>query len=440
MDFPSVLLTQLTYEGLIDETFGVRNSQVDLPTAIAGAVATTAAQGQNSQAAATASPDTAPLKRRVQLSSSDSIYCQLRSTNFSHTGTILSRMARRLQADYEARHTSATTAELRAFVSKLPSYQADQASLKLHTSLTEEILKSTRTEIFSKVLEVQQNVVAGTAGIGDSAALREIVEDLIARDTPVATILRLLCLESCSMGGLKTRDLDSFRRLVVQAYGYKHILTLDALEKMQLLVLRAGGFTLPGVGLATTSAPTDSPENTNYSAIRRPLSLILDDVDEGDDPSDVAYVFSGYAPLSVRLVQCILQPNYLRSLSSPGANRKAGAANPTPVADSGVGGWKPFSDALAQIRGRTFDETLAVTDRGARARETLTKPEERARQGRTTVVFFLGGVTYAEVAALRLVERRLEESGRKLVIATTGMIGGDGCMGAALRTAPGFEE
>jgi len=437
VDFPSVLLTQLTYEGLIDETFGIRNSQVDLPTAIAGAAMTTGAQ--SSQNAASSTTDTAPLKCRVQLSSSDSIYSQLRSTNFSHTGTVLNRMARRLQADYDARHTSATTAELRAFVSKLPSYQADQASLKLHTSLTEEILKSTRSEIFSKNLEIQQNVIAGTAGLGDSATLREILEDMIARDVPITTVLRLLCLESCIMGGLKTRDFDTFRRLVVQAYGYQHILTLDALEKMQLLIPRVGGFSIPGVGLPSNTSTTEAPERTNYSAIRRPLSLILDEVDEGDDPSDAAYVFSGYAPLSVRLVQCVLQPSYLRALSAPGANRKTPGTY-TATTDSGIAGWKSFGETLAQIRGKTFDEILPVSDRSGRARETLTKQEEKTKQGRTTLVFFLGGVTYAEVAALRLVEKRLEQSGRKLMIATTEMLGGDGCVGAALKTAPGGES
>jgi len=38
-----------------------------------------------------------------------------------------------------------------------------------------------------------------------------------------------------------------------------------------------------------------------------------------------------------------------------------------------------------------------------------------------------------------LVEKRVEASGRKLMIATTGMLGGDLCVGAALKTAPGEE-
>ena len=40
-----------------------------------------------------------------------------------------------------------------------------------------------------------------------------------------------------------------------------------------------------------------------YAYIRKTLRLIVDEVDE-QNPQDVAYVYSGYAPLSVRLIQC----------------------------------------------------------------------------------------------------------------------------------------
>jgi hypothetical protein len=55
------------------------------------------------------------------------------------------------------------------------------------------------------------------------------------------------------------------------------------------------------------------------------LRLIVDEVNE-HDPNDIAYVYSGYAPLSVRLVQSILQKQYLTSITRGGSNANNAAA------------------------------------------------------------------------------------------------------------------
>lgn len=44
-------------------------------------------------------------------------------------------------------------------------------------------------------------------------------------------------------------------------------------------------------------------------------------------------------------------------------------------------------------------------------------------ENRTTLVFFLGGVTYAEIAALRFLSQ-MEDGGTEYIIATTKLING----------------
>ena len=44
-------------------------------------------------------------------------------------------------------------------------------------------------------------------------------------------------------------------------------------------------------------------------------------------------------------------------------------------------------------------------------------------ENRTTLVFFLGGVTYAEITALRFLSQ-MEDSGMEYIIATTKLING----------------
>lgn len=470
-DFATPLLTQLTYEGLLDETFGINNAQIEVATSVIGAAPAANSSASGSAAGSTATAP-APLKRKVPLSPSDPLYSSLRSSSISQVGPTLNRVARRLQTDFALpADNKKSVAELRDFVSKLPGYQTEQQSLKIHTSLAEEVLKVTRAELWTKVLEVQQNAVAGS----DPSTLVDLVEECIARDIPVETVLRLLCLMSVVNHGIRPKELDSYKRQVVQAYGYEHIVTLSALEKMGLLLPARGGVTsglssyIPGVGALTgtistsstarasspaapstntsSSTTTPSAEATNYSAIRKPLHLIIDDVAEAD-PTDIAYTYSGYAPLSVRLLQCLLQPSYLAALTSASSTtlRKPDAtpasttntAAPAASVPSDItSGWRGHEDVLRHIKGPTFDISQGPleSDKSGQARQSLIGHGGREGRQKTSVVFFLGGITYAEVAAVRLIAGQLAEGGRRLLVVTTGMIRGDGVVEAAIRAS-----
>lgn len=389
VDFATPLLTQLTYEGLLDEVFRIQNSQADVDASIVGVAPTQ----QPLQGASSRSPTPLPAqqgrKRKIPLDSSDKLYEQLRDTNFAIVGPLLNKIARRLDSDYKARHDAKSTSELREFVTKLPGYQAEQQSLKIHTGLTEEIIKHTRSDFFSRVLEVQQNLAAGA----DPYYQHDNIEELIARDAPLPTVLRLLCLESVISGGLRPKDLDTFKRQILLAYGYQHLLTLDALEKMQLLQSRSSSSALT---ISVTSSATTGSK-TNYSSVRKSLRLIVDEVKESD-PNDVAYVYSGYAPLSIRLVQCVLEKQYIMSITKSSATVGAGAVN------GAATGWKGFEDVLKNVRGKTFDEVQRGEDKAVRARQILNGSSEK----KTVLVLLLGGITYAEIAALRFIAKREE--------------------------------
>lgn len=412
VDFATPLLTQLTYEGLVEEFVGIKHNKAEVDSSITGS----GAQRRPSQsgAALTSAPATRPsLKQTVALDSSDALYEELRSVNFARIGPILNRVARRLASDYDVRHKAHEINELRDFVNKLPGFQQEHKSLGVHTNLADEMTKYTRTEIFNRELEVQQNIAAGT----DPIYQHETIEELIARDVPLPKILRLLCLESTISGGLRAKDLESFKRQILQAYGYQHLLTLDKLEKMELLQSRtaASALLLPVGGGTTSTTGTKS----NYGYLRKELAMIIDEYNE-QDPEDISYVYSGYAPLSIRLVQCILQKQYLQTLHK----------SPLPLTPSSTG-WEGFQDILKSAKGPTFNIAQKATDeKAAKAKTAL------AGTGGWKYVFvmFLGGITFTEIASLRFISRKLAESGqrRKIVICTTGIVSGRSIMDGLL--------
>ncbi|KAM0252058.1 hypothetical protein ACHAP5_001383 [Fusarium lateritium] len=434
VDFVTPLLTQLTYEGLIDEVFEIHNNQTKVDTTVVGAPAQASTATSQSR------------KRTIQLDSSDKLYEQLRDANFAIVGSLLNKVARRLQkvqSDYETKQKSKTIAELKDFVSQLPGYQQEQQGVKIHTGLAEEIIKHTRTDQFKGLLEVQQNLAAGA----DPSGQFDGIEELIARDAPIAQTLRLLCIYSCISGGIRPKEFDQFRRLILQGYGYQHLLTLNNLEKLQLFLSKssplAGMIPIPGNTASTTG------NKTNYTYLRKQLRLIVDEVQE-DDPNDVSYVYSGYAPLSIRLVQCILQKQYLLSVTKGNSASAAGAP-----AGVGTQGWQGFDEAVKHVRGQTFYEHQKGEDKAVKARALLSGSGNK----QTVFVVFVGGITFTEIAALRFIAKQEEgkythnsrlcfrqdpdygSTGRRnIVICTTSIINGNKMMEAAVEKASFAKE
>ena len=409
IDFVTVLLTQLTYEGLIDEMFGIKHCQAEIDTSVVGAAPGTQPSGKGA-----APPSQQRLKRKIQLDSSDKLYEQIRDANGAIVDSLLNKVARRLQSDMESRHSKTSVAELRDFVGKLPGYQSEQQSLKIHINLIEEIMKNTQSDFFRRNLEVQQNLYDGS----DPSYQHDTIEELISRDVPLSTVLRLLCLESCISGGLRPRDLDNFKRLILQAYGYQHLLTLAALEKIGLLQTRASANVLMnplGVGTGTAEGA-----KTNYNYLRKVLRLVVDEINE-QNPNDIAYVYSGYAPLTVRLVQSIIQKQHLLTITK-------GAAAASNTGSGAAQGWQGFEDAVRNIKGATFNKVQKGDEAAVKARHMLTGTGGKPK---TVVVMFLGGITFTEIAALRFVAKQMEGR-RRILICTTDIVSGERMMEAAI--------
>ncbi|XP_041058691.1 vacuolar protein sorting-associated protein 33A isoform X1 [Carcharodon carcharias] len=351
VDLLTPLATQLTYEGLIDEIYGIQNTNVKLPPE------KFAPKKQNESG-----QDLPTEPKKLQLNSAEELYAEIRDKNFNAVGSVLSKKAKFISAAFEGRHNAKTVGEIKQFVSQLPHMQAARTSLANHTSIAELIKDITASETFFDNLTVEQEFMSGI----DTDKVNSYIEDSIAQKQPLIKILRLVCMQSVCNNGLKQKVLDYYKREILQTYGYEHILTLNNLEKTGLL------------------KPQTSTRN-NYPTIRKTLRLWMDDINE-QNPNDISYVYSGYAPLSVRLTQILARP-----------------------------GWRSIEEVLKMLPGPHFEE-----------RQQLPSGLHKKRQqgeNRVTLVFFLGGVTYAEIAALRFLSQ-MEEGGTEYIIATTKLING----------------
>ncbi|KAF5104675.1 hypothetical protein DV451_000431 [Geotrichum candidum] len=187
------------------------------------------------------------------------------------------------------------------------------------------------------------------------------------------------------------------------------------------------------------------PDHTQHAVTadsRKKLNLISDQ-QEDLDPSDIAFTYSGYAPLSVRLVQCVIDKS---SVLGPKYKKRAAVGPVTgAAAAASTGGWKGAEEILKYIPGPRVDELQHSESfiREDKLRKILVKNSgKRNAAGKngggaaignkhTVLVLFVGGITYAEISALRFVAKRSEHL-YNLVIATTGIISGDKVIDACL--------
>ncbi|KAK5579940.1 hypothetical protein RB653_009629 [Dictyostelium firmibasis] len=361
IDTITPMCTQLTYEGLIDEIFTINNNAVFLNEDIV-------VPPQNQQSAPASAPSSASPPAQIKkvpfpLHSNDKVYSEIRDTNFSVLCGLLNKKAKDIDEYYKMFKQNQSISAIRDYMKKLASYQMEHNSLRIHTCITEQILDVTKSPLFMKGIETEQNLLAGV----NLEVAERFIEDCINKKEPIHKVLRLLILYSSTHNGIKPKQLDFFKREVIQTYGCSHILTLNNLEKLGLI--------------------RKADLRPSFPSIRKDLHLIVEDLNE-QSPNDIAYTYSGYAPLSVRLVQTAIKPN----------------------------GWRQIDDILKQLPGPTFEEIQPLPQGATTNVKSDRKP--------ITLVYFIGGVTFSEISALRFLSRQ-DQANRDFIILTTKLINGN---------------
>jgi hypothetical protein len=205
-----------------------------------------------------------------------------------------------------------------------------------------------------------------------------------------------------------------------KAYGYEYLPLLLTLASTSLGALLPNPLPSSSASLAVAKLP--------YNNLRKSLRLVTDEPEELEEPTDISYVYSGFAPLSVRLVQCVVQKGtLLKAGDSNGDNSSSKTPKPTKTKAHPIVGWKGFEDVIESLPGETIDVIPdSSTDNTSAAVSMLASSEcfggkcipsvanqsakalNNERRITTSVVFFLGGCTYTEIAALRWINSHLK--------------------------------
>ncbi|KAK0073869.1 hypothetical protein PV325_009092 [Microctonus aethiopoides] len=278
IDLLSPLVTQLTYEGLIDEIFGIQWTTVQLP----------ARKFHDADDSPTVM--SVDKKEQIILNSGEELFAEIRDKNFNGVGPVLSQKAKIISSQFDERHGDKSVQEIKQFVARLQHMLATKQSLARHTTIAEMVKEVTDSNDFLETLQIEQELL----NCIDTDKPNPYIEDCIAQQKPLLKVLRLLCIQSLTNSGLKQKLLDYYKREIIQTYGYQHLPTLLSLEKTGLL--------------------RSQHSTRQYAVLRKALRLTVEDESE-INPKDISYVHSVYAPLSVRLAEQLIQPGGWQGLN-----------------------------------------------------------------------------------------------------------------------------
>ena len=316
VDYITPFLTQSIYEGLIDEHFERIYDRVKIDPKILD------------------KPATDP-KVTMDLSKNDRLYAMIKDYNFNHISAFLPR---RLQLHKEIFQRTKAASEMKDVQQNLVYLsQAKKESniIHQHINLASYIKNTQITPIYKFFLTIEQRLLQ----CEELDFLEKVFQDEIYRNPDILTIIKILCIDNLTVGNIKNKAYDELKRDILTVYGNQEIFLLKNLEKLKILKKK--------------------PDTKFYEFIKEKLNLINLDV-KVRNPDDTAYVFSGFCPISIRLIERLLKE-----------------------------GWNSIKEVLTKIPGTTeFPNNES----------SVIKPS----QGKHLILLvFVGGITYAEIAAIR---------------------------------------
>ncbi|EGR30804.1 vacuolar sorting protein, putative [Ichthyophthirius multifiliis] len=337
IDLVTPLCSQLIYEGLLDDFYEVQGNILKVDSKIL--------TGQSGK----------PQLIRIS-SENNQIYENIRSKQITQARQYLSSQAQEIQRMKQIisdKKKNASAEELQKCLKIVDKISQQQKKIEDHVNISLNIVERMKTIEFYKDLQIEQGIVIGV----NSNQSFEYLEVLIGLGAPIQKVLKLFCLQSLVDKGIKAKELDFLRKEILHEYGFKHILTLYRLSQAGLL------------------RKQDSQKNS-WPKLREQLKLINDEV-EPENPNDPAYTYSGYCPLTVRLIeQCL--------------NKQS---------------WKQIQEQLKSINGY----------------QQYPEPQQYVKlQNKSAIlVYIVGGVTFGEINAIRFLAKQID---REIIIASTHII------------------
>jgi hypothetical protein len=228
-DFPSCLLSPVTYEALLDEVFGIRLGVLDF------------------EQAATEPKGEGLAKEKVDLAAREKLFDQIRYKHFSSIFGLITAHAQQIR-QAQAKAQSMNVGEMKDFVQKnLRDLKLASRSVSIHIGASETITEE-KGYIYEHHIPLELELTRGGSS-ASRAAVSHLESRALPQLYPSDVSLRLMCLASlCSSGGLSAAEYTRLKKSFCDAHGHRHLATFLKLERAGLLRCK-GGVTSTSAGV-----------------------------------------------------------------------------------------------------------------------------------------------------------------------------------------------
>ena len=332
VDMITPFCSNFVYEGLLDEYFGVNLNSIKISSKILSK------EKEETM--------------KIDLSENDQFYTNIKNYNFSKIRTFLpSRLTEHSKILEEGKKKMDDMKKIQENLEKVKRIKEERSSLTTHINLADYIAQKQKDPLFKNYLIMEQSILAGDI----NNDVYEFIDNEMTKQNEEYNILKILCLISNLKNGIKSKLYDQIKRDFIQIYGFQELFLLNNLEKINALKIQEG--------------------SNYYNDIEKKLKLINEDVDL-NEPNDISYAYSGYAPISIRLIEKAVTK-----------------------------GWKSIEDVLFKLSGE-YD---------------FPKNEKNnLSEKKIFLVVFVGGITYGELGAIRYLNSKSKNN--KFIVITTSMI------------------
>ena len=350
-------------------------------------------------------------KVAVRLLSADQLYSDTRYLHMVPVAKILQEGARsqkQLRADFENQFSGKASemqgtklVAMREFVGRVSTQKAKTQTLSTHLELALNI-KRQLNAVYDMYLANQLSIMFSPVLVD---ALRQLDERIACKDDPFCVIRYLVVVTQALGVQLKWKDYNAIKKDLIQTFGLQYLVLIHALEQVGILTVNDP---------SKSSGAVKSNEN-NFERLKREFQLLQEDPTINLlDPQDINYVYYQYAPLSVRLIQRIV---------FPAATNLSEAMNLLPGTT-----FIDTQQVPMELKRHRHDSTTSMNSLNRSGKSQQQQPLAQKTESRATLVVFIGGITYGEIAALRF----LSDQNHDFIIATTHFINGTNLMKSLL--------
>lgn len=351
IDIPIIMASNNTFEGLIDEQFGIDWNKILVKKDLifqnmdANMIPKYVKINKKGEVEYTLNPNTNKIYSQTRCMNINTVIDYINKTT-NHYENLKSQYQKKFSKD------NLSLDDLKEFTTdmkpELIKYKEDKPYIFQCFNLASHLKQKQNGNKYQAFSQREQMLLGGRV----PSDLNDYYRTLISQRQELKEILRIMVLESVIQEGIS--GYTKIKREILDVYGFNKIFLFRELERVGFLrekkiINTKGAFEL------------------NFNFILKKFNLINENFDP-KNVKDCSFVCGGFCPLTLRLIEKLLD-----------------------------GGWGNVSEALKKIPGKLV--------------YPMNEKEILKYDGEINIVFviFLGGVTYAEIEGIRYLNRREKE-------------------------------